>query len=175
MVAGGLVLVLVAAGAIWFLLRPKPAPPVPPATAARQALESLRQQPETGAILSRVSQVVRLYFGAAFGLPPGEHTTAEFCNSLNAAQEPGQESEIAAFCDATYGVRFLMFAKIDVNGENAHPLYKLLKHEAPGLLGSEAIKWNFTKFLVGRDGKVLKRYAPTDTPQSIEKDIEAAL
>ncbi|HEY5912696.1 MAG TPA: hypothetical protein VJA21_19010 [Verrucomicrobiae bacterium] len=91
MVAGGVVLLLVAAGAIWFLLRPKPAPPVPPATAARQALESLRQQPETGAILSRVSQVVRLYFGAAFGLPPGEHTTAELCNSLNAAQEPGQD------------------------------------------------------------------------------------
>ncbi|CAJ0893358.1 glutathione peroxidase [freshwater sediment metagenome] len=96
------------------------------------------------------------------------------CNQFG-AQEPGQESEIAAFCDATYGVRFPMFAKIDVNGENAHPLYKLLKHEAPGLLGSEAIKWNFTKFLVGRDGKALKRYAPTDTPQSIEKDIEAAL
>ncbi len=96
------------------------------------------------------------------------------CNQFG-AQEPGAESEIAAFCDTTYGVRFPMFAKIDVNGDNTHPLYRLLKHEAPGLLGSEAIKWNFTKFLVGRDGKVLKRYAPTDTPQSIEKDIEAAL
>ncbi len=96
------------------------------------------------------------------------------CNQFG-AQEPGSEGEIAAFCDATYGVRFPMFAKIDVNGENTHPLYKLLKHDAPGLLGSEAIKWNFTKFLVDRDGKVVKRYAPTDTPQSIEKDIEAAL
>lgn len=96
------------------------------------------------------------------------------CNQFG-AQEPGAESEIAAFCDTTYSVRFPMFAKIDVNGDNAHPLYRLLKHEAPGLLGSEAIKWNFTKFLVGRDGKVLKRYAPTDTPQSLEKDIEAAL
>ena len=68
-----------------------------------------------------------------------------------------------------------MFAKIEVNGENAHPLYKWLKHEAPGLLGTEAIKWNFTKFLVDKTGKVVKRYAPTDTPQSIEKDIEALL
>jgi glutathione peroxidase len=96
------------------------------------------------------------------------------CNQFG-AQEPGSEGEIAAFCDATYGVRFPMFAKIDVNGENTHPLYKLLKHDAPGLLGSEAIKWNFTKFLVGREGKVVKRYAPTDTPQSLDKDIEAAL
>ncbi|MGJ0507891.1 MAG: glutathione peroxidase [Methylocystis sp.] len=96
------------------------------------------------------------------------------CNQFG-AQEPGSDSEIAAFCDATYGVRFPMFARIDVNGETAHPLYKLLKHEAPGLLGSEAIKWNFTKFLVDRAGKVRKRYAPTDTPQAIETDIEALL
>lgn len=96
------------------------------------------------------------------------------CNQFG-AQEPGSESDIAAFCSASYGVRFPMFAKIDVNGGHAHALYKLLKREAPGLLGSEAIKWNFTKFLVDRSGKVLKRYAPTDTPQSIEKDIEAAL
>ncbi len=96
------------------------------------------------------------------------------CNQFG-AQEPGSESEIASFCTATYGVSFPMFAKIDVNGENAHPLYKRLKHEAPGILGSEAIKWNFTKFLVDRGGKVLKRYAPTDAPQSIEKDIEALL
>ncbi|WP_457798831.1 glutathione peroxidase [Methylocystis sp. S23] len=96
------------------------------------------------------------------------------CNQFG-AQEPGSESEIASFCSATYGVSFPMFAKIDVNGDNAHPLYKLLKREAPGILGSEAIKWNFTKFLVDKNGKVVKRYAPTDAPQSIEKDIEAAL
>lgn len=96
------------------------------------------------------------------------------CNQFG-AQEPGAEKEIASFCSATYGVSFPMFAKIEVNGENAHPLYKWLKHEAPGLLGTEAIKWNFTKFLVDKTGKVVKRYAPTDTPQSIEKDIEALL
>jgi glutathione peroxidase len=96
------------------------------------------------------------------------------CNQFG-AQEPGSESEIATFCSTTYGVNFPMFAKIDVNGEKAHPLYKQLKHDAPGLLGSEAIKWNFTKFLVDRSGKVVRRYAPTDTPQSIEKDIEALL
>ncbi len=96
------------------------------------------------------------------------------CNQFG-AQEPGSEGEIASFCSATYGVSFPMFAKIDVNGDGAHPLYKLLKHQAPGLLGTEAIKWNFTKFLVDKSGKVVKRYAPTDTPQSLEKDIEAAL
>jgi glutathione peroxidase len=96
------------------------------------------------------------------------------CNQFG-AQEPGAESEIAAFCSTTYGVNFPMFAKVDVNGEKAHPLYKLLKHDAPGLLGSEAIKWNFTKFLVDRSGKVVRRYAPTDTPPSIAKDIEALL
>jgi glutathione peroxidase len=96
------------------------------------------------------------------------------CNQFG-AQEPGSESEIAAFCSTTYGVNFPMFAKIEVNGEKTHPLYKQLKHDAPGLLGSEAIKWNFTKFLVDRSGKVVRRYAPTDTPQSIEKDIEALL
>ncbi|GLI95020.1 glutathione peroxidase [Methylocystis echinoides] len=96
------------------------------------------------------------------------------CNQFG-AQEPGSESEIASFCETSYGVRFPMFAKIDVNGDHTHPLYQLLKREAPGLLGSEAIKWNFTKFLVDRNGKTRKRYAPTDTPQSIEKDIEALL
>ncbi len=96
------------------------------------------------------------------------------CNQFG-AQEPGSDSEIASFCSTAYQVSFPMFAKIDVNGEHAHPLYKHLKHAAPGLLGSEAIKWNFTKFLVDRSGRVVRRYAPTDTPQSIEKDIEAAL
>jgi glutathione peroxidase len=90
-------------------------------------------------------------------------------------QEPGDEAEIKSFCALTYDVTFPMFAKIEVNGEGAHPLYRFLKKQAPGLLGTEAIKWNFTKFLVGRDGKVLKRYAPTDKPESLAGDIEKAL
>ncbi len=90
-------------------------------------------------------------------------------------QEPGSEAEIAQFCSTTYGVSFPMFAKVEVNGEGTHPLYRYLKHEAKGLLGSEAIKWNFTKFLVDREGNVVRRYAPTDTPESIGKDIEAML
>ena len=96
------------------------------------------------------------------------------CNQFG-AQEPGTEAQIAQFCAATYDVSFPMFAKVDVNGEKTHPLYRLLKHAAPGLLGSEAIKWNFTKFLIDRDGRVVKRYAPTDTPQAIGKDVEALL
>jgi glutathione peroxidase len=90
-------------------------------------------------------------------------------------QEPGDEAEIKNFCSLNYDVSFPMFAKIDVNGTGTHPLYKYLKHEAKGLLGSEAIKWNFTKFLVDKDGNVVKRYAPADTPQSIEKEVAAAL
>jgi len=90
-------------------------------------------------------------------------------------QEPGDEEEIKSFCSLNYDVKFPLFAKIDVNGANAHPLYKYLKHEAKGLLGSEGIKWNFTKFLVDKDGKVVRRYAPTDTPQGMEKDVAAAL
>jgi glutathione peroxidase len=90
-------------------------------------------------------------------------------------QEPGDEAEIKNFCSLTYDVKFPMFAKVDVNGANAHPLYQYLKHEAKGLLGSEAIKWNFTKFLVDKDGKVTKRYAPTDTPESIGKALEPLL
>ena len=90
-------------------------------------------------------------------------------------QEPGDEAEIKNFCSLTYDVKFPMFAKIDVNGANTHPLYKYLKHEAKGLLGSEAIKWNFTKFLVDGEGKVVERYAPTDTPESIGKDLAAKL
>jgi glutathione peroxidase len=96
------------------------------------------------------------------------------CNQFG-AQEPSSEAEIAKFCSANYDVSFPMFAKIEVNGENAHPLYRFLKHAAPGILGSEAIKWNFTKFLVDREGQVVKRYAPNDTPQTIGKDIEALL
>jgi glutathione peroxidase len=90
-------------------------------------------------------------------------------------QEPGSEEEIKNFCSLTYDVSFPMFAKIDVNGSRTHPLYKYLKHEAKGLLGSEAIKWNFTKFLVDKDGEVVKRYAPADTPAAIEKEIVAKL
>ena len=96
------------------------------------------------------------------------------CNQFG-GQEPGSEKEIAQFCELNYGVTFPMFAKVDVNGNNTAPLYKFLKSEKPGLLGSEAIKWNFTKFLVDRKGKVLKRYAPNDTPESIAGDIEKAL
>jgi glutathione peroxidase len=96
------------------------------------------------------------------------------CNQFG-AQEPGSEKEIASFCSANYDVTFPMFAKIDVNGESAHPLYRLLKREAPGILGSEAIKWNFTKFLVDREGRVVKRYASTDTPEQIAGDVEALL
>ncbi|MGH8121606.1 MAG: glutathione peroxidase [Rudaea sp.] len=90
-------------------------------------------------------------------------------------QEPGDEAEIKNFCSLNYDVKFPLFAKVEVNGANTHPLYQYLKHEAKGLLGSESIKWNFTKFLIDADGKVLTRYAPTDTPQSIEKDIAALL
>ena len=96
------------------------------------------------------------------------------CNQFG-AQEPGDEAEIASFCKLTYDVDFPMFAKVDVNGDTAHPLFKALKTAAPGLLGSEAIKWNFTKFLVGRDGKVLDRFAPTTKPDAIAGDIETAL
>ncbi|MDR3367868.1 glutathione peroxidase [Rhodoferax sp.] len=96
------------------------------------------------------------------------------CNQFG-AQDSGTNPEIAQFCQLNYGVSFAMMAKIDVNGKDAHPLYQWLSSEAPGLLGSKAIKWNFTKFLVGKDGAVIRRYAPTDTPASLSKDIEAAL
>ena len=90
-------------------------------------------------------------------------------------QEPGDATEIKNFCSLTYDVDFPMFAKIEVNGAGTHPLWQWLKDEKGGLLGIDAIKWNFTKFLVGRDGRVLKRYAPTDKPESLARDIEAAL
>jgi glutathione peroxidase len=90
-------------------------------------------------------------------------------------QEPGDETEIKNFCSLTYDVDFPMFSKIDVNGSNAHPLWTWLKDEKGGFLGIDAIKWNFSKFLVGRDGKVIKRYAPNDKPESLIGDIEAAL
>lgn len=88
-------------------------------------------------------------------------------------QEPGTEEEILQFCTTRYDVTFPMFAKIEVNGANAHPLYRWMKGEKSGFLGTEAIKWNFTKFLIDGNGEVVKRYAPTDTPEKIEKDIAA--
>jgi glutathione peroxidase len=96
------------------------------------------------------------------------------CNQFG-AQDAGSDGEIAEFCQRNYGVTFPMMAKINVNGADAHPLYQWLAAEAPGLLGSKSIKWNFTKFLVGKDGRVRKRYAPTDTPERLAKDIEVAL
>ncbi len=90
-------------------------------------------------------------------------------------QDPGSNDEIATFCQRNYGVSFPMMSKVKVNGAQAHPLWQWLTAEAPGLLGSKAVKWNFTKFLVGKDGQVIRRYAPTDAPESIAKDIEAAL
>ena len=96
------------------------------------------------------------------------------CNQFG-SQDPGSNADIANFCLRNYGVTFPMMEKIEVNGSNAHPLYQWLCAEAPGLLGSKAIKWNFTKFLVGRDGRVIKRYAPMDKPENLKADIEAAL
>ena len=108
-------------------------------------------------------------------LAPRGFTVLGFpCNQFG-DQEPGTEKEIETFCSMTYGVTFPMFAKVDVNGADAHPLWKHLKAERPGLLGSEAIKWNFTKFLVGRDGAVLKRFGPTEEPSAIETEVAAML
>jgi glutathione peroxidase len=92
------------------------------------------------------------------------------CNQFG-AQEPGNEEEIKNFCSLNYDVQFPLFQKVEVNGSNAHPLYTFLKESKPGLLGTEAIKWNFTKFLVNKNGEVVKRYAPTDTPDKIKKEL----
>ena len=96
------------------------------------------------------------------------------CNQF-ASQEPLSEPQIENFCRLDYGVTFPMFAKIEVNGDNTHPLYQYLKKNAPGILGSESIKWNFTKFLIDRNGKVIRRYAPSTTPEAIERDIKSLL
>jgi glutathione peroxidase len=96
------------------------------------------------------------------------------CNQFG-AQEPGSEAEIEQFCELNYGVTFPMFAKVDVNGKHTAPVYEYLKSAKPGLLGSEAIKWNFTKFLVDRSGQVIARFAPNDTPEAIAGDVEKAL
>jgi len=96
------------------------------------------------------------------------------CNQFG-HQEPGSADEIESFCKVNFGVSFPLFAKIDVNGAGAAPLYQWLKAEAPGIVGTKGIKWNFTKFLIGRDGKVVRRYAPTDKPAGIARDIEKLL
>ncbi len=96
------------------------------------------------------------------------------CNQFG-SQDPKPNADIADFCQKNYGVDFLMMEKIEVNGENAHPIYRWLKGEKPGFLGTEGIKWNFTKFLLGKDGQVLRRYASTDKPEALRRDIEAAL
>jgi len=96
------------------------------------------------------------------------------CNQFG-SQEPGDAAAIEQFCQVNFGVTFPMFAKIEVNGENTHPLYAYLKHEAAGLLGTEAIKWNFTKFLVDRDGEVVERYAPATKPEDLAEAIETLL
>ena len=96
------------------------------------------------------------------------------CNQFG-AQDPGSNNEIASFCEMNYGVSFPMMSKVDVNGTSADPLWAWLKSSAPGVLGSETVKWNFTKFLVGRDGKVIRRYAPNEEPDALRRDIEAVL
>lgn len=96
------------------------------------------------------------------------------CNQFG-GQEPGDSAAIGSFCERNYGVTFPLFAKVDVNGDNAHPLFRHLKYQAPGVFGSESIKWNFTKFLIARDGRVVKRFAPKDKPESLAAAIEALL
>ena len=102
-------------------------------------------------------------------------TVVGFPSNEFGGQDPGTDGEIASFCEMNYGVSFPMMSKVKVNGADAHPLWKWLTAEAPGILGIKSVKWNFTKFLIGRDGQVIKRYAPTDKPESIAADIEAAL
>ncbi len=96
------------------------------------------------------------------------------CNQFG-AQEPGNENEIKSFCSLTYDVSFPMFSKVDVNGDNTHPLFENLKNSLPGIMGTKAIKWNFTKFLISKDGSPIKRYAPNDLPKDMIADIEKAL
>jgi len=96
------------------------------------------------------------------------------CNQFK-QQESGSDEEIKQFCDLHFNIKFPLFSKIDVNGDNAHPLFTYLKEQAPGLLGSKGIKWNFTKFLINREGKVIKRYAPSTKPEAIEADIQELL
>ena len=102
-------------------------------------------------------------------------TVVGFPSNEFGAQDPGSNGEIASFCELNYGVSFPMMSKVKVNDAEAHPLWKWLTAQAPGLLGSQAVKWNFTKFLVGKDGQVIKRYAPSESPESMKADIEKAL
>ena len=102
-------------------------------------------------------------------------TVIGFPSNEFGGQDPAPDDQIASFCQLNYGVSFPMMAKVKVNGIKAHPLWQWLKHQAPGVLGTEGVKWNFTKFLIGRDGRVRKRYAPNDSPESIEADIQEAL
>ena len=102
-------------------------------------------------------------------------TIVGFPSNEFGGQDPGSNDEIASFCQLNYGVSFPMMAKVKVNGAEAHPLWKWLTAEARGVLGTQAVKWNFTKFLIGKDGQVLKRYAPTDKPESLRADIDKAL
>ena len=104
----------------------------------------------------------------------GFEVLASPCNQFG-GQEPGTADEIESFCKVNFGVSFPLMAKIEVNGDGADPLYQWLKAQAPGVLGTKAVKWNFTKFLIGRDGKVVRRYAPTDKPEKLAADIEALL
>lgn len=106
--------------------------------------------------------------------PQGFEVLAFPCNQFK-QQEKGSDAEIKQFCDLRFNIKFPLFSKIDVNGDNAHPLFAFLKSQAPGLLGSKGIKWNFTKFLVNKEGKVIKRYAPTTKPEAIEADIKKLL
>jgi glutathione peroxidase len=105
---------------------------------------------------------------------PGPGGAGLSCNQFG-AQEKGSDDEIASFCELNFGVSFPLMHKIEVNGDGAHPLYRWLTSEAPGVLGTKSIKWNFTKFLVGRDGQVIRRYAPQDKPEKLADDIQAAL
>jgi glutathione peroxidase len=102
-------------------------------------------------------------------------TVVGFPSNEFGAQDPGDNAEIASFCQLNFGVSFPMMGKVQVNGASAHPLWQWLTAQAPGLLGSQAVKWNFTKFLVGKDGRVIKRYSPGDAPESMRADIERAL
>jgi glutathione peroxidase len=102
-------------------------------------------------------------------------TVIGFPSNEFGGQDPAPDDQIASFCQLNFGVSFPMMGKVKVNGADAHPLWQWLKHQAPGVLGTEAVKWNFTKFLVGRDGQVLRRYAPNDAPEAIEADIVEAL
>lgn len=106
--------------------------------------------------------------------PEGLVVIGSPCNQFG-GQDPDPQDQIQAFCQRNYGVTFVMTEKINVNGKDAHPLYQWLRHQAPGLLGSTSVKWNFTKFLIGRDGRVLRRYAPNDDPVRLGPDIQAAL